>query len=95
MGYARKREDLQLGDERNGFMRTGDLAYRDEDGCYYIVGRMGRFLKPVSYTHLMPSYCCGSMLAPFLKRGIGIQYYDVVYDSQFGIKPRIDENRCV
>lgn len=40
----------------------------------------------------MPSYCCGSMLAPFLKRGIGIQYYDVVYDSQFGIKPRIDEN---
>lgn len=45
MGYAQKKEDLLLGDERNGFIRTGDLAYFDEDGCYYIAGRMGRFLK--------------------------------------------------
>ena len=26
MGYARKRDDLLLGDERHGFIRTGDLA---------------------------------------------------------------------
>lgn len=45
MGYATCAADLLKGDERNGLIRTGDLAYFDEDGCYYIVGRRGRFLK--------------------------------------------------
>ena len=45
MGYAVKSSDLALGDERKGFIRTGDIARRDGDGCYYIVGRMSRFLK--------------------------------------------------
>lgn len=45
MGYAATREDLLRGDEWKGFLRTGDLAYYDADGCYYIVGRLGRFVK--------------------------------------------------
>ena len=45
LGYARSAEDLQKGNENNDVLFTGDLANRDADGCYYIVGRMGRFLK--------------------------------------------------
>lgn len=45
LGYARCLADLALGDERHGEIQTGDQAYFDEDGCYYITGRKGRFLK--------------------------------------------------
>ena len=45
MGYATTREDLMKGDEWQGIRYTGDIARRDIDGCYYIVGRKARFLK--------------------------------------------------
>ena len=45
LGYAQKREDLALGDERGGCLHTGDVAKFDQDGFYYIVGRLKRFLK--------------------------------------------------
>lgn len=45
LGYANSLEDLQKGDENCGVRHTGDLARRDSDGCYFIIGRLGRFLK--------------------------------------------------
>ena len=45
LGYALTVEDLLKGDERNGRLETGDMAKRDKDGYYYIVGRKKRFLK--------------------------------------------------
>lgn len=45
MGYGLCREDLMKGDEWQGEYHTGDIAKRDADGCYYIVGRRNRFLK--------------------------------------------------
>ena len=49
MGYASCREDLQKGDTFCGVYHTGDLARRDADGCYYVTGRLSRFLKLLSY----------------------------------------------
>lgn len=45
LGYAQCQQDLSKGDERNGVLVTGDMAKRDADGFYYIVGRKKRFLK--------------------------------------------------
>jgi len=45
LGYAESRADLSKGDELHGVLRTGDLARQDEDGCFYITGRLKRFLK--------------------------------------------------
>lgn len=45
MGYAICQKDLLKGDENHGCYFTGDIAVRDADGIYTIVGRKKRFLK--------------------------------------------------
>jgi long-chain acyl-CoA synthetase len=45
LGYATSLPDLSKGDENKGVLQTGDMAKRDSDGFYYIVGRKKRFLK--------------------------------------------------
>lgn len=45
LGYAECRTDLSLGDINCGILHTGDLAERDDDGYYKIVGRQKRFIK--------------------------------------------------
>lgn len=45
LGYAECAADLLKGDENHGRLATGDIAYRDQDGFYYITGRLKRFVK--------------------------------------------------
>lgn len=45
MGYGTCREDLAKGYEQGDILHTGDVAQFDEDGYFYVVGRLKRFLK--------------------------------------------------
>lgn len=45
MGYAECATDLAKGDEWQGTLHTGDMAKRDSDGYFFIVGRKKRFIK--------------------------------------------------
>lgn len=47
LGYASCRDDLALGDEQQGVLRTGDMARQDAEGFFYITGRLKRFVKLV------------------------------------------------
>jgi len=45
MGYATCINDLALSDINKGILYTGDIAYKDKDDFYYIIGRKDRYVK--------------------------------------------------
>ncbi len=45
LGYAYDSASLNSENSNKGRLNTGDIAYKDEDGFYYITGRKNRFVK--------------------------------------------------
>ena len=45
LGYAKNIKDLANGDVNNKILHTGDIAYKDRQNYYYIVGRKNKFIK--------------------------------------------------
>lgn len=65
LGYAETFADLYKGDENHGILHTGDLAYRDDEGFYFITGRKKRFLK--LFGNRISLEYVEMLLAPYLK----------------------------
>lgn len=69
-----------------------------EDQCLLLSGRtsIDYVLEDITSNIrnvYMPSYCCESMLQPFLEKNIHVEYYDVVFNNDEGIKYIIDFNK--
>jgi long-chain acyl-CoA synthetase len=45
LGYAENINDLKKLDKNKGQLKTGDIAFRDKDGFYFISGRTKRIIK--------------------------------------------------
>lgn len=45
LGYAESADDLALGDQMHGVLRTGDLGYFDSEKIFYVTGRIKRISK--------------------------------------------------
>lgn len=52
-GYHNKPEESKSAWDENGFLRTGDVVYYDENYCFFVVDRIKDLLKYQSW-HVSP-----------------------------------------
>ncbi len=88
--------------EKNNGEGVGPLLAQIGQSVITICGRTAleliaedilRSSSKAEHSVYMPSYCCHTMIEPFLKHGIPIRFYDV-YPSEEGIKCKFEDNEC-
>ena len=67
LGYAKNINDLNLPNTNKGILYTGDLAYKDKDGFYFIIGRKNRYAKIFGIRVNL-----AELEALFLKKGVDV-----------------------
>lgn len=75
--------------------KTPSFAYAAEE-AYVFSGRTAieTVLKHLDGARkaMLPSYCCSSMIEPFLSAGIDVAFYDVFWNSKLETEVKIDED---
>lgn len=78
---------MEIGSE---FWKTKEKEYFRDDAVFCLSGRtaLGAIVKDAVCrfnikSALLPSYCCHTMIEPFLKNGINVRFYDV-YVNEYG-----------
>ena len=49
MGYSSSKNDLNKKSNKKKILETGDFAWKDKQGYYFLVGRKDNFLKVAGY----------------------------------------------
>ncbi len=64
--------------------RNGSLVFSGRTAIEAVLREM-----PHIKSALLPSYCCASMIAPFIKNGIYVKFFDVNWEN--GLKIKLDD----
>lgn len=48
-GYYRNTEETSKAFDNEGYFKTGDIVYYDEDGCFYFIDRIKELMKYQSW----------------------------------------------
>jgi len=70
-------------DEGNGllFPRSGSLVFSGRTAIESVLSTITN-----AHTALLPSYCCESIIEPFIKAGIKVSFYDVNFFDRLTVK---------
>ena len=65
------------------FPREGTLTFSGRTAIEAVLKEM-----PFAKTALLPSYCCDSMIEPFRRAGISVDFFSIYYQNEFAVDIR-------
>lgn len=75
-----------------------EAEHQENDKKYFLSGRtaLDYIIRDIKKSYmvksvLLPSYCCHTMIEPFVRNGIDVRFYDVFPDEESGLQVSVPE----